>query len=39
MKLVPADYPMVAPRYSEERSKTANRIGLGTKAQRESLGR
>lgn len=36
---LPADYPMVAPRYLEGRSKAAMRIGLGTKAQRESVGR
>ena len=28
---LPADYPMVAPRYAEVRSKLAKQIGLGTK--------
>jgi len=29
---LPADYPMVAPRYAEVRSKLAKQIGLGTKS-------
>ena len=28
---LPADYPMVAPNYAEQRSKLAKDIGLGTK--------
>lgn len=31
---LPADYPMVAPRYAEVRSKLAKQIGLGTKSGR-----
>ncbi|MBX5473126.1 MAG: MucR family transcriptional regulator [Acetobacteraceae bacterium] len=31
---LPADYPMVAPEYSERRSKMAKAIGLGRKAVR-----
>lgn len=27
---LPADYPMVAPKYAEQRSKLAKQIGLGT---------
>jgi predicted transcriptional regulator len=26
---LPSDYPMVAPKYAEERSQVARRIGLG----------
>jgi predicted transcriptional regulator len=28
---LPADYPMVAPRYAKQRSSLAKKIGLGTK--------
>lgn len=28
---LPADYPMVAPNYAEQRSQLAKKIGLGTK--------
>src|SRR5882724_4587200 len=28
---LPSDYPLVAPAYSEERSKTAKKLGLGRK--------
>jgi predicted transcriptional regulator len=31
---LPADYPMVAPKYAEKRSKIAKSIGLGTTARR-----
>ena len=31
---LPADYPMVAPKYAEKRSKLAKAIGLGTKPRR-----
>ena len=31
---LPADYPMVAPKYAETRSKLAKQIGLGTKPRR-----
>jgi predicted transcriptional regulator len=31
---LPADYPMVAPKYAETRSKLAKAIGLGTKPRR-----
>jgi predicted transcriptional regulator len=31
---LPADYPMVAPKYAEQRSKLAKDIGLGTRARR-----
>jgi predicted transcriptional regulator len=27
---LPADYPMVAPKYAEKRSKIAKSLGLGT---------
>ena len=30
---LPSDYPMVAPKYSEERSELAKKLGLGRKAQ------
>jgi predicted transcriptional regulator len=30
---LPADYPMVAPNYAEQRSKLAKEIGLGTRAR------
>lgn len=30
---LPADYPMVAPNYAEQRSKLAKDIGLGTKGR------
>lgn len=30
---LPADYPMVAPRYAERRSKLAKDIGLGTRSR------
>ena len=30
---LPADYPMVAPNYAEQRSKLARDIGLGTKGR------
>ena len=35
---LPADYPMVAPNYAEQRRKLAKKIGLGTKP-RKSPGR
>ena len=31
---LPADYPMVAPNYAEQRRQLAKKIGLGTKAKR-----
>ena len=31
---LPADYPMVAPNYAEQRRELAKKIGLGTKAKR-----
>ena len=31
---LPADYPMVAPNYAEQRSRLAKEIGLGTRARR-----
>jgi predicted transcriptional regulator len=31
---LPADYPMVAPNYADQRSKLAKQIGLGTKPRR-----
>jgi predicted transcriptional regulator len=31
---LPADYPMVAPNYAQQRSKLAKEIGLGTRARR-----
>lgn len=31
---LPADYPMVAPNYANQRSRLAKEIGLGTKARR-----
>jgi predicted transcriptional regulator len=31
---LPADYPMVAPKYAEKRSKLAKTIGLGTQPRR-----
>ena len=31
---LPADYPMVAPNYAEQRRMLAKKIGLGTKAKR-----
>lgn len=31
---LPADYPMVAPNYAEQRSALAKEIGLGTKSRR-----
>jgi predicted transcriptional regulator len=31
---LPADYPMVAPKYAEKRSKLAKAIGLGTRPRR-----
>jgi predicted transcriptional regulator len=33
---LPRDYPMVAPSYAKHRSSLAKKIGLGTKAKRES---
>ncbi|MGH7044710.1 MAG: MucR family transcriptional regulator [Acetobacteraceae bacterium] len=30
---LPADYPMVAPRYAQHRSSLAKKIGLGTKTR------
>lgn len=33
---LPADYPMVAPNYAEQRSKLAKDIGLGTKSKKGS---
>lgn len=32
---LPADYPMVAPKYSEQRSDLAKKLGLGTQNRRE----
>ena len=34
-----ADYPMVAPNYSKQRSKLARQIGLGTRRKKRSNGR
>ena len=31
---LPADYPMVAPRYAETRSKLAKSMGLGRKSKK-----
>jgi len=31
---LPVDYPMVAPKYAEQRSRLAKEIGLGTKGRR-----
>lgn len=31
---LPADYPMVAPRYAKQRSNLAKKIGLGTKPRK-----
>jgi predicted transcriptional regulator len=31
---LPADYPMVAPKYAEQRRSLAKKIGLGTKRRR-----
>ena len=31
---LPADYPMVAPNYAEQRRSLANKIGLGTKRRK-----
>ncbi len=31
---LPADYPMVAPKYAEQRRKLAKKIGLGTSRKR-----
>ncbi len=31
---LPADYPMVAPRYAQQRSDLAKKIGLGTKRRK-----
>ena len=31
---LPADYPMVAPNYAQQRSRLAKQIGLGTRARR-----
>ena len=36
---LPADYPMVAPNYAEQRSAFAKKIGLGRKADGERRGR
>ncbi len=33
---LPADYPMVAPNYADQRSALAKKIGLGTKSRRRS---
>lgn len=35
---LPADYPMVAPNYAEQRRTLAKKIGLGTKRGRKKLG-
>ena len=35
---LPADYPMVAPAYAQQRSALAKRIGLGTKARSDDKG-
>src|SRR5438477_6787850 len=32
---LPADYPMVAPNYAQQRSRLAKEIGLGTRARRD----
>ena len=32
---LPADYPMVAPNYAQQRSELAKKIGLGTRARRQ----
>jgi len=34
---LPADYPMVAPKYAEKRSKIAKSLGLGTAARRKRV--
>ncbi len=31
---LPSDYPMVAPRYAQQRSELAKKIGLGTKRRK-----
>jgi predicted transcriptional regulator len=36
---LPADYPMVAPRYAEKRSKIAKSLGLGTTRRRKRVKR
>jgi predicted transcriptional regulator len=36
---LPADYPMVAPNYAEQRSEFAKKIGLGRGAGRQSARR
>ncbi|HEX8402480.1 MAG TPA: MucR family transcriptional regulator [Allosphingosinicella sp.] len=36
---LPADYPMVAPNYAEQRRSLAKKIGLGTKRSRETAAR
>jgi len=36
---LPADYPMVAPKYAQQRSDFAKRIGLGRRSQTVSGGR
>lgn len=36
---LPADYPMVAPNYAEQRRTLAKSIGLGTKRRRTARGR
>jgi predicted transcriptional regulator len=35
---LPADYPMVAPNYAEQRSKLAKAIGLGTRPRQRRRG-
>ncbi|MBJ7378798.1 MucR family transcriptional regulator, partial [Sphingobium sp.] len=36
---LPADYPMVAPNYAEQRRNLAKKIGLGTKRRRTTAAR
>ncbi|EQB33094.1 MucR family transcriptional regulator [Sphingobium ummariense] len=36
---LPADYPMVAPNYAEQRRSLAKKIGLGTKRRRTRAGK
>ena len=36
---LPADYPMVAPNYAEQRRSLAKKIGLGTKRRRTARGK
>ena len=34
LKMLPGDYPMVAPNYAKHRSNLAKKIGLGTRSRR-----